>query len=253
VNLRTRVLSHFNGDHRVGKDMEISRQITRIDWTETTGDFGATIREARLVKQLQPLLNRRLRKNGGLWAFAWKPADGGRPPKLVDLAQADLSEGDLFGLFRSRAVANNTLRELADAHGLCLIKVGLERGKGPCFAHQLKRCRGACVGKETERAHIARLAAALAPLRIRQWPYRGRIGVRETDPTTGRSEVHVFDRWAYVGTMHSQMDLFDALETRFEAGFDFDTYKLLSRVLRDPPANIRIVEVGAGAGSGTRG
>jgi DNA polymerase III subunit epsilon len=244
VNLRTRVLSHFNGDHRVGKDMEISRQIKRIEWTETTGDFGATIREARLIKQLHPLLNRRLKKNGGLCSFAWNPADGGKTPRLVDIADADLAGGyDLFGLFRSRAVANNALRDLADEHRLCLIFLGLEKGKGPCFAHQLKRCRGACVGTESERSHTARMAAALAPLGVRRWPYEGRIGVRETDPASGRSEVHVFDRWAYVGTMHSQIDLFDAMETRFEAGFDIDTYKMLQRVLKQPPPNIRIIEL----------
>ncbi|MGH8679630.1 MAG: exonuclease domain-containing protein, partial [Burkholderiales bacterium] len=62
VNLRSKVLSHFNGDHRVGKDMEIARQIRRVDWAVTTGDFGATIREARLIKQLAPALNRKLRK-----------------------------------------------------------------------------------------------------------------------------------------------------------------------------------------------
>jgi DNA polymerase III subunit epsilon len=249
VNLRTRVMSHFSGDHSIAKDMEITRKIRRIDWTETTGDFGACVVEARLIKQLAPALNRRLRKNGSTSAFHWNPAGGADVPRLVNVSEVDFSaSADLFGLFRSKPVANNALREIADANGLCLIRLGLERGKGPCFNHQLKRCRGACVGKESERAHQMRLAAALAPLRVKSWPFPGRIGVRETDPTNRRAQVHVFDRWAYVGTMLSQLDLFDALETRFEPGFDLDTYKLLQRLFRDTPGNIEIIRLPAADG-----
>ncbi len=241
VSLRSRVLSHFNGDHSIRKDMEISRKIRRLDWTETTGDFGASVMEARLIKQLNPLLNRRLRKNGSTCGFVWNALDGPAIPTPREVSEVDFAHApNLFGLFRSRPVALNALRDLADAHGLCLIRLGLERGKGPCFNHKIKRCRGACVGKESERAHTMRLAAALAPLRVQPWPFPGRVGVRETDAATRRSQVHVFERWAYVGTMNSQLDLFDALETRFEPGFDLDTYKLLQKLFRDPPANVEI-------------
>lgn len=244
VNLRSRVMSHFSGDHSVRKDMEITRKIRRIDWTETTGDFGASAVEARLIKQLHPMLNRRLRKNGSTSAFHWNPVDGPAVPALVNVSEVDFAQSaDLFGLFRSRPVANNALREIADSNGLCLILLGLEKGKGPCFNHQIKRCRGACAGKESEHAHRMRLAAALAPLRVKSWPFPARIGVRETDPTTQRSQVHVFDRWAYVGAMNSQRELFDALETRYEPGFDLDTYKMLQRLFRDRPKGIEIIQL----------
>ena len=38
VNLRTRVMSHFSGDHTTSKDMHISRDIRRLEWVETAGD-----------------------------------------------------------------------------------------------------------------------------------------------------------------------------------------------------------------------
>ena len=63
VNLRTRIMSHFSGDHSTtAKDMHISRDIRRLDWVETAGDFGALIKEAQLVKRLAPMHNRRLRE-----------------------------------------------------------------------------------------------------------------------------------------------------------------------------------------------
>ncbi|HZP93250.1 MAG TPA: exonuclease domain-containing protein [Burkholderiales bacterium] len=240
-NLRTRVLGHLEGDAR--RDREIARRVRRIDWLQTAGEFGAAIRDARLLRRLQPAYNRKPGSAETL-SFRWNPVDGPNRPTLVEVSAADFAQSqDLFGLFRSKAVANNALRGLADEHGLCLIALGLDAGKGPCYNYPLKRCRGLCAGKETERAHTARLAAALAPLRIQCWPFTGRIGVRETDPFTGQSQVHVFDRWTYLGSAREQTDLDDALETRLEPGFDMDTYKLLLRVLKRPPANIRIFEL----------
>jgi DNA polymerase-3 subunit epsilon len=39
IGLRSRVMSHFNSDHRVAKDMRISQEITRIEWIETAGNL----------------------------------------------------------------------------------------------------------------------------------------------------------------------------------------------------------------------
>jgi DNA polymerase-3 subunit epsilon len=159
-NLRSRVLAHLGGDTR--RDKDIARQVRRIDWTQTAGEFGAAIREAALLRRIQPLYNRKPR-SGETLSFHWNPLDGPRRPTLVEVSAVDFADSQyLFGLFRSRAVANNALRGLADQHGLCLIALGLDSGTGPCYNYPLKRCRGLCAGKETERAHTARLAAALA-------------------------------------------------------------------------------------------
>ena len=240
-NLRARVLAHFEGDAR--RDKEIARRVRRIDWVETTGEFGAVVRDARLLRQLQPAYNRKP-GSGQTLAFRWNPVDGPNKPMLIEVSAADAaSSADLFGLFSSKAVANNALRGLADEHGLCLIALGLDTGGGPCFNYARKRCRGLCAGEETGRAHTARLAAALAPLRIQRWPFRGRIAIRETDPFSGRSQVHVFDRWTYLGTADSQADIFDALDTRADVAFDPETYKLLRKVLRHPPKGVQLLEL----------
>jgi DNA polymerase-3 subunit epsilon len=240
-NLRGRVLAHLGGDAR--RDRDIARQVRRIDWTETPGEFGAALREAALLGRMQPLYNRKPRA-GETLAFRWNPLDGPARPTLTEVSAADSTDlENLFGLFRSRAVANNALRGLAEEHGLCLIALGLDSGKGPCYNYPLKRCRGLCAGRETERAHTARLAAALAPLRIQRWPFRGAVGVRETDAFTGRTQVHLFDRWRYLGSADSERDIADALDSRVEAAFDPDNYKLLRRIFRHPPRDTRLIEL----------
>src|SRR5260221_2164975 len=62
VNLRDRVRSHFSGDYRSANDVRISGEIQRIEVDATAGELGALLMEARLVKELLPLHNYRLRR-----------------------------------------------------------------------------------------------------------------------------------------------------------------------------------------------
>jgi DNA polymerase-3 subunit epsilon len=239
--LRTRMLAHFAGDSR--RDVEISNRVRRVDWVETTGEFGAAIREIALLATMQPEFNRKPR-GSELLSFRWNPVDGPLRPTLVEVSGQDVSgTQDVFGLFRSKAVANNALRGLADKHRLCLIALGLDSGSGACYNYALKKCKGLCVGAEDERLHTARLAAALAPLRIRPWPFKGPIGLRETDPYNGRSQVHLFDRWSYLGTADTPPEISGILETRREVVFDAEIYKLLRRLLREQPRSVQIAEL----------
>ena len=243
VNLRTRVMSHFSGDHSTSKDMHISRDIRRLEWVETAGDFGALIKEAQLVKRLTPLHNRRLRESKELCTYHWNPNEGPKTPQLMYCADIEPGLlGDVYGIFRSKRAARESLRKIADEYGLCLIRTGLEKGKGACFAHQLRKCRGVCVGKETELNHAMRVSMALNKMRIAPWPYKGPIMVREHHAPSKRTEVHVIDHWRYLGTHRSQLDLFERFDTRYETGFDADTYKLLRSALNKPSKGLEIIE-----------
>jgi DNA polymerase-3 subunit epsilon len=224
VNLRSRVLAHFAGDHRLAKDMRIVRQVKRIDWKETAGELGALLEEARLVKELLPTMNRQLRRNSDLCAFAWDPAHR-QAPRLIRGADIDFSDtANVYGVFRSKRAALDTLRNLAQAFELCLIATGLEKGNGPCFARQIERCRGVCAGKESPAQHDLRLAEALSELKLAAWPFKGRIGVREANGE--RTELHVLDHWCHLGTVRSEHEL-AALDA--QPSFDLDTYKILKR------------------------
>ena len=244
INLRSRVLAHFAGDHRDARDMKIAQQVNRVDWIETAGELGALIEESRLVKKLAPVYNRRLRRAAELCAWHWRVEEMLDPPRLVnagDLARVRFD--DVHGLFRSRSAALEALREIATAHQLCPIVLGLEKGKGPCFAHQLKRCRGACVGTETRAQHALRLVAALAQLRMRPWPFKGRIGVLENG--AARDEIIVLDRWCYLGTVRTEAELGELQGGCPPAVFDLDTYKILTRFFARPRGDYTVIELAA--------
>jgi DNA polymerase-3 subunit epsilon len=105
----------------------------------------------------------------------------------------------------------------------------------------LKRCRGACVGKESALAHGLRLAAALTQLKMRAWPFKGRIGVREG----GRDTVIVLDRWCYLGTARTEAELAELAQSRTRPAFDLDTYKILARYFGSSRRDYQVVELAA--------
>lgn len=147
------------------------------------------------------------------------------------------------GLFCSRRMALGALRELADAHRLCLRAVGFdeERGAGVCFRHQVGRCAGVCAGKENVHLHHARLAAALAGFPGAAWPHAGPLGVVENDRERETTEVHVVDRWCYLGTARCDQELAELLEARRDPAFDYDHYRILARHLSRPGVRTRVL------------
>jgi DNA polymerase-3 subunit epsilon len=228
VNIRQRVLSHFSADHRNSKEMSLSQQTKRIDWIETGGELGALLTEARLIKQLTPVHNQRLRRKNALCAWQLQQKQDQLLPQLTWANDLDFGVQDnLYGLYSNQRDAQKSLRSLAEQHQLCLGLLGLEKvGSGkPCFAHQLKRCRGACVGKESSLEHATRLLTAMGKLKLASWLYPGAIGIREAD------ELHVIDHWCYLGTARSE-DEVEALLQQGRPAFDRDTYMTLLKALK---------------------
>ena len=235
-SLRQRVMAHFTGDHLSAREMEISQQMTRIEWIETGGgtqqDLGALLTEATLVKERMPAYNRQLRKNDDIcaWRLVVDPSHASRHCgwRLAIARPDDLffaQDRDLYGPFATPRHADVTLRAIADAHGLCPALLKLEKahpGK-PCFSHQVKRCRGACIGLETIAEHTERLKTALASLALVPWPFPGPIAFREGD------RLHVVDGWAYLGMATNLVEARQLAAT--SRLFDHDVYRLLVKRL----------------------
>ena len=227
--MRTRVLQHFSSS------AHWLPLVHRIDWRRTTGELGALLLEARLVKELAPAFNRHLRREEAVCGLVF---DG----KRVRLASADQISAEtlpfLYGVFRTRRAARSALRALADEHTLCLGALGVEPArKGACFRHQIGRCAGVCAGKESILAHHTRAAGALAPLKSRPWPYPGKVAIVETDPARDATEVHVVDRWCYLGAARDEGEVSELLAA--EPRFDYDHYRILARHVGKPGVRVQ--------------
>lgn len=222
VNIRSRVLSHL----RTPDEAAMLRQSRRITWICTAGELGALLLEARLIKEQQPLFNKRLRRNRQLCSLLFK----GDKPQVVYAREVDFSaEPGLYGLFANRRSALQTLQTIADEEKLCYGLLGLEsltRGRG-CFRSALRRCAGACCGKETQEEHDSRFLAAMERMRLVCWPWKGPIALEEVGPTM--THYHIIHNWLWLGAVNNLSEAADLLRT--PAGFDHDGYKILCKPL----------------------
>lgn len=222
VNIRSRVMSHF----RTPDEASMLRQSRRVSWICTAGEIGALLLEARLIKEQQPLFNKRLRRNRQLCSLH---VEEGKP-QVVYAREVDFSSSPhLFGLFANRRTALQALQSIADEEKLCYGLLGLEplsRGR-PCFRSALKRCAGACCGKESVEEHNSRFLAAMARMQLVCWPWQGPIGLKESFGEM--TQYHIIHNWLWLGSVNTPGEAAALLRT--PAGFDHDGYKILCKPL----------------------
>ena len=231
THIKQRVLAHFSADHRQSKEMSLSQQLRRIETIETAGEVGALLLEAQLIKTLQPIHNQRLRRSHDL--CTWQLLQNAEVLSPVLTWADDLDFGvqeNLYGLYRNQKDAQKALRNIAQEHQLCLGVLGLEKvSKGrPCFARQLHKCKGVCVGEEAMLSHALRFQQAMTKLKVSQWPYKGAIGLKEG------ADIHLIDHWCYLGTAKTKAEIIELLNNGRPA-FDKDTYMILNKALKNSP------------------
>ncbi|NRR28675.1 endonuclease [Oxalobacteraceae bacterium] len=223
VNIRHRVLSHL----RTPEEMQMLQATRHIDFERCGGEIGALLRESQLIKQLQPVYNQKLRRLREMCSL--RLTEAGLDVVFARDCDFARTEG-LYGFYASRKGALEALDGLAQAAGLCSALIALEKvvpGR-PCFARQLGRCGGACVGVESVQAHNARIAVALAALRVAPWPFPGAVGIVEE--SEGYRQVHLVDHWCYLGPRPDGRS--GKGKTREAAtAFDIDVYNILARPL----------------------
>ena len=242
INLRSRVLSHL----RNPEEAHLLRQTRRISHIRTAGEIGALLLEASLIKQQQPLLNKKLRRNRQLCSLRLVE---GQPEVVYSKDVNFATEPALFGLFASRHAAIECLYQLADQHRLCCGALGLEKLKPgrACFRAMIKLCGGVCCGHESAEAHGQRLLISLESLRVACWPYPGAIGLTERYEEVGgddalaegNCQIHVIRNWCYLGSV-SDLAKARALSA-MAVGFDADGYKILCRAILSGSAHITLL------------
>lgn len=239
-SLRAKILSQLAEPRFGSREQALAAHVQRVDWRQTAGELGAMLLESEWIKSQRPRYNRKTRSSMDSVTLRHADASGAvRIQRLDMLEPADLAES--FGVFHSEKDARKALSDIARASQLCLKVVGLEQSEGSCFALQVGKCRGACIGREAPILHAMRVKLALSALKIKSWPFPGRIALRERatgaflpDGTRG-GEFHVLDRWLYLGSARSEEEL-ESLRLRpvFPA-FDVDVYKILQRYFSNHP------------------
>ena len=149
--LRSRLLSYFRAKGRRNKAAKILKHAFAIDWEYTNSEFGALLRELRLIKQFRPAFNAAMVADD--WHRGYVAITGGDSPGLRVVPRSDDPAAvALFGPFRRVAYLRDAVRALAEATGVrdCLlddIRSDSVRKRVPgCLRYEFGGCMGPCVG-----------------------------------------------------------------------------------------------------------
>jgi DNA polymerase-3 subunit epsilon len=243
INIKQRVLTHFGRDHAENKEYKIAQTVTHVKALQTPGELSALLLESRLIKELQPLYNRRLRRTSKLLLARQTIDDAGfihvglHESGGIEAADA----ASVLAVYDRRGKAKDSLLTLQKTYDLCPKLLGLEKASGACFLYQLKKCRGACVGKESAEVYNQRLVTAFDRQRIHAWPYKGAVLIEEkTNDVTVRGMV--VDQWCVLGEVTQEPYCEPVLESRTKV-FDLDTYKILQSFLTSKMSKLKVQQL----------
>ena len=243
-NLRSRILSHFTDNLHSSKEVNISRNVVRIDTELTEGELAALLLESYYIKSRAPLYNRRSRRHWRLTALRIDTSQEYHTVTLEDYKV--LGRDDMPGVvavFRTKRDAQRFLEGIAKEYKLCKTLLGLDknRNKSGCFYHQIKQCHGACIGQEPAVKYNLRLQETMAKHRRLAWPFDGPIMITEQNVERTRGEVIVIDHWiireAFRFDGAQKTPLFDC-----DNWFDLDAFRIIyGHIKRDKSVDLRVI------------
>jgi len=227
VHIKTRVASHFMRDHENVGEFKLAQHVRTISARETAGELQALLLESALVKELQPLYNKQLRRTSKLLLARAVPDENGYTTIQLEEASAVMLEDvpHILAIYDRRSKAKSSLERMVKDWQLCPKLLGLEKPKGACFQYQLHRCNGACIGEESAEYYNARLQSAFTHARIALWPYNGPVLVQERQ--AGPHYGIIVDQWCVVAEV-TQADLYsEPLLVEKPRLFDMDAYRII--------------------------
>ena len=225
ITLKKRILSHFQDTS--SRELKISQNVHHVRTIPTGSELAALILESKLVKELQPLFNRQLRRVMS-YAMLMKTDNDGYASIQIQSGNIDEQTdiANVYGLYETRTRAKKQLDLLTRTFQLCPKLMGLEKAKSACFSYSLGRCKGACVGKESRELYNRRFEVALERNRVELWPYETAVAVRLDEENNGV----VINNWMIQGFYEAGDP---STFQNFETSFDVDEYKIIRRFLRE--------------------
>ena len=231
INLRNRILNHFSQATKFSKELRISSKTHKVEIIKTQSELEALLLESKLVKELLPVYNRKLRKSRkstlllhSYNAQGYKTVETyeGNPKDIDDLTK-------ILAVLPNKNAAKNFLLKNRETHGLCSKLLGIEHMKGACFLYQLRKCRGACVGLEPVKIYNLRHDIAFKFTSIKPWPFKSAVAL-----LLGNNRRLIVQDWM---PLHIMSD--DGNEViSDDRDFSIDTYKIIESFMRRNPSKI---------------
>jgi len=144
-NIKNRIKGHFSAGSGTTQKQNLFRDIHDISYELCGNELTALLYEAHEIKRLWPPYNRaqkRVSWNFGIYAY-----EDRQGYKRFSISKINRT-GDPFMVFKSQMEARNFMHRLVHEYELCPKLSGLQKSQASCFDYQIKKCSGACIGKE---------------------------------------------------------------------------------------------------------
>ncbi len=162
-NLRARVSTYF---HESYGDPRIRAMVSRVAGIETLpapSEVDALLLEARLVKDLQPRYNERLKDDKSFSMLAITRFDDF--PKVWVAHETDAADAERYGPFLNAGELRDAVRALQKIFrfATCRIEMRADDPKRrffrPCLLHAIRRCTAPCAGRISRGDYAADIEA----------------------------------------------------------------------------------------------
>jgi DNA polymerase-3 subunit epsilon len=161
VNIRSRVLQHL-AETKTKRAVEMRSRIAAIDFELTGSELIALLLELEQIKSQIPIFNRLSRRATNSYGLFVETDSAGY--LNITIEKINSKNCEPLASFPLLDDARSTLNRLVDQFTLCQKLCGLYKSDGSCFHHQIRKCRGACVGAESAYSYNIRAERACKSL-----------------------------------------------------------------------------------------
>ena len=155
-NIKKRVLSHLTGSQR--KAVAIQKEVSEVTYALTGGELLTLLKEQNEIKTNAPVFNRAMKFR--LFPMGIRIDYSQKYPKLI--AEQIQRNHDYLSVFKNIKAAKAALFSWAVKFGICIQKTSLMHAEKACFNYELKKCDGACIGKETPTEYQKKITALIS-------------------------------------------------------------------------------------------
>lgn len=155
-SIKSRVNQHFT--NHSPKSKKIQTEVNSISYDLTGNELIALLLENHEIKKLKPKYNQALKNSTfdyALYSFTDKKG-------YIRLKTGKVKPGkEYITTYTSSKQAKESLEKLVEEFDLCLKLTGLHKTEKACFNHGIKKCKGACIEKESPESYNKRVKSLI--------------------------------------------------------------------------------------------